>query len=89
MAFAPGSALSGVPGVVLGHDHVFVVLGLVHQLVGAGDCLLHGLAGLRYHAADAGGQLQTGIPRHAGGVQLRPYAGLFGQDRSAFIAREL
>ena len=88
MAFAPGSAQSAVPGVVLGHDHVFVVLGLVHQLVGAGDCLLHGLAGLRYHAADAGGQLQTGIPRHAGGVQMLPDAVQLGQERRALNARQ-
>ena len=88
MAFAPGSAQSAVPGVVLGHDHVFAVLGLVHQLVGAGDCLLHGLAGLHYHAADAGGQLQTGIPRHAGGVQLLPDAVQLGQERRALNARQ-
>ncbi len=86
MAFAPGGAQSAVPGVVLGHDHVFAVLGLVHQLVGAGDCLLHGLAGLRYHAADAGGQPQTGIPRHAGGVQLLPDAVQLGQERRALNA---
>ena len=65
-----------------------MVLGLVHQLVGAGDCLLHGLAGLRYHAADAGGQLQTGIPRHAGGVQLLPDAVQLGQERRALNARQ-
>ena len=41
MAFAPGSAQSAVPGVVLGHDHVFAVLGLALGLLPGLDNFSH------------------------------------------------
>ena len=70
LVLAPGGGAGPGGGGVLGHDRVFVVLGLVHQLVGAANGVLHRFVRLGHHAADADRKLQTAVPRHGGGVDF-------------------
>ena len=77
----PGGRGGGGAGGVLGHNGVFVVLGLIHQPVRAGGCLLAALARAAHHAADAGRDLQAGVAGYNGGVQLLADALQLGNKR--------
>ena len=51
------------PCLLLRHDHVFVVFGLIHQVIGSGYCQFDFLT-LAENAADADRNLQLGVARN-------------------------